>query len=88
MTIIDRRQLLPDQSRHGLNDVSVMSHRDLFGPDAKVDVLADQTTGNRIRIRSHVDRAAGTDPHIFHAAVGVEPIIRQSIQMSDVIKSA
>ncbi|MFT5095175.1 MAG: hypothetical protein ACI93T_004022 [Porticoccaceae bacterium] len=40
--MIDRRQLLADQSRHGLNEVSVMSHRDLFGTDAKVDELPDQ----------------------------------------------
>ena len=46
MTIVNGGQLLADQSRHGLNEVSVMSHSDLFGPDTKVDELADQPTGN------------------------------------------
>jgi hypothetical protein len=46
VTIIDRRQLLANQSRLGLNEVSVMTHGDLFGPDAKVNELADEPTGN------------------------------------------
>ena len=86
VTIIDRRQILADQSRHGLNEVSVMSHRDLFGPDAKVDELADQSTGNRVRVGSYVDRAAARDSHALDDVVCVEPFIGQSIQMSQIIK--
>ena len=63
-----------------------MSHRDLFGPDAKVDELANQSTGNRVRVGSHANGAAGTDRHTFLNVVRVEPIVRQSIQMSHVIK--
>jgi len=86
VTIIDSGQLLTDQSRHGLNEVSVMSHRDLFGPDAKVDELADQPTGNRVRVGAHTNGAAGTDFHTFLNVVCVEPFIGQAIQMSQVIK--
>ena len=86
MTIIDRRQVLADQSRHDLNNVSVMSHRDLFGPGAQVHELADQPTGNRIRVGSHVDRAAARDPHALDDVVRVEPFVRQPIQMSQIIK--
>jgi hypothetical protein len=32
-----------------------MSHRDLFGPAAKVDELADQPTGNRVRVGAHTN---------------------------------
>jgi hypothetical protein len=42
-------------SRDGLNEVPVMSHRDLFGPAAKVDELADQPTGNRVRVGAHTN---------------------------------
>jgi len=63
-----------------------MSHRDLFGPDAKVDELADQPTGNRVRVGSHVDRAAARDSHALDDVVCVEPFIRQSIQMSQIIQ--
>jgi hypothetical protein len=86
VTIIDGSQLLADQSRHGLNNVSVMSHRDLFGPDAQVNELADQPTGNRVRVGSHGDRAAARDSHALDDVVRVEPFIGQSIQMSQVIQ--
>jgi hypothetical protein len=78
--------MLPDQSRHGLNEVSVMSRCDLFGTDAKVDELPDQPTGNRVRVGSHGDRAAARDSHTLDDVVRVEPFIRQSIQMSQIIK--
>ena len=77
VTIIDRRQVLADQSRHDLNNVSVMSHRDLLGPDAQVNELADQPTGNRVRVGSHVDRAAARDSHTLDDVVRVEPFIGQ-----------
>tara|TARA_Y100000385_G_C13052534_1_gene620465 strand:- start:301 stop:660 length:360 start_codon:yes stop_codon:yes gene_type:complete len=86
VTIIDRRQILSDQSRHGLNEVSVMSHRDLFGSDAKVNLTADQPTGNRVRVGPHVDRAAARDSHALDDVICVEPFIGQSIQMSQIIK--
>jgi len=86
VTIIDRRQILPDQSRHDLNKVSVMSHRDLFGPDAKVHELADQPTGNRVRVGSYVDCAAARDSHTFDNVVRVEPFVRKLLQMREIIK--
>jgi hypothetical protein len=63
-----------------------MSHRDLFGPAAKVDELADQPTANRVRVGGHTNGAAGTDFHTFLNVVCVEPFIGQTIQMSQVIK--
>jgi|GEM_PF-1749245 len=86
VTIIDGGQILADQSRHGLNVVFVMCHRDLFGLDAKVDELADQPAGNRVRVGAHVDRAAARDTHALDDVVCVEPFIGQSIQMSQIIK--
>jgi hypothetical protein len=86
VTIVDGSQLLADQARHGLNEVSVMSHRDLFRPDAKIDELSDQPTGDRVRVGSHGDRAAATDSHALDDVVCVEPFIRQSIQMREIIK--
>ena len=62
-----------------------MSRRDLFGTDAKVDELPDQSTGNRVRVGSHGDRAAARDSHTLDDVVRVEPFIRQSIQMSQII---
>ena len=67
--IIDRRQLLADQSRHRLNQVSVMSHSDLFSTDAKVDELIDQPAGNRVRVGSHTDRAAAGNSHALDDVV-------------------
>ena len=37
--IIDGRLVLADNSRHRLNQMAMMSHRDLFGTDAKIDEL-------------------------------------------------
>ena len=63
-----------------------MRHRDLFGPDTKVDELANQSTGNRIRVGPNANGAAGTDFHTFLYVVCVEPFIGQAIQMSQVVK--
>jgi hypothetical protein len=86
VSIIDRCQLLADQPRHRLNQVSVMSHRDLFGTDAKVDELVDQPTGNRVCVGSHVDRAAARNSHALDDVVSVKRLVRQSIQVRKIIK--
>lgn len=44
MPIIDGRLVLADNSRHRLNQMTMMSHRDLFGTDAQIDKLTDQPT--------------------------------------------
>lgn len=86
VSIIDGRQVLADQPRHGLNEVSLMRHYDLFGTDPQVDELADQSAGNRIGIGSHIDRTAARDSHTFDDVVGVEPFVRQPVQMCEILK--
>jgi hypothetical protein len=44
VAIIDGRLILADNPWHRLNQMTMMRHRDLFGTDAKVDELANQTT--------------------------------------------
>ena len=63
-----------------------MSHRDLFGSDAKVHELSDQPTGNGVRVRSYANRAAGTDLYTFLNVIRVQSFVGQSIQVSEVIK--
>ena len=41
---IDGRLILADNPWHRLNQMTMMRHRDLFGTDAKVDEVANQTT--------------------------------------------
>jgi len=84
--IVDRCQMLADQPRHRLNRLAVMSHRDRFGTDAQVDQLSDQPAGNRVGVRPHQDRAAGTDAYAPDDVVRVQTLIRQSIQMGLIIQ--
>ena len=46
VAIVDRDLLLANQSRHGLNGVTMMSHGDLFGSNAHIHLPADQPAGN------------------------------------------
>lgn len=84
--IIDRGQMLTNQSRHDLNDVTVVRHRDLFGTDPQINQLTDQSAGNRVGVGSHADRAAARDPHTFDDVVGIETLLRQSVQMCQVLE--
>jgi len=44
VAIVDGRLILADNAWHRLNQMTVMSHRDLFCADAKIDELPNQTT--------------------------------------------
>ena len=44
VAIVDGRLILTDNAWHRLNQMTVMSHRDLFCADAKIDELPNQTT--------------------------------------------
>jgi hypothetical protein len=44
VAIVNGRLILADDSRHRLDQMAMMSHRDLFGTDAKINKLADQST--------------------------------------------
>lgn len=79
--IVDRHQLLAHQPRHGLNVMSLVRDCDLFGTNPQIDQLADQSAGNRIRIGSHIDRAAARNTDSLNDVVGVELLIRQPVQM-------
>ena len=86
VTIIDGRLILADNPGHHLNQMPVMSDGDLFGTDAKIDELTNQPTRHRIGIGPHMNCTAATDAHTLDGVVGVEPIVRQSFQMSKVIE--
>ena len=86
VTIIDGRLSLADNSRHGLNQMPVMSDGDLFGTDPKIDELTNQPTRHRIGIGAHMNRAAATDAHTLDDVVSVKPLVRQAFQMSKIIK--
>jgi hypothetical protein len=43
MTIINGRLILADNARHLLNQMAMMSHRDLLGTDAQIDKLTNQS---------------------------------------------
>jgi hypothetical protein len=80
VAIINRRLVFPDQSRHDLDDMFLMGHRDLFGGHTHVDQLTNQPTGDRIRIGSHLNRAAFGDSHTQQYVVGVEAFVGQSAE--------
>ena len=86
VAIIDGRLVLADNSRHRLDQMTMMRHSNLFGTDAKIDELTDQPTRYRIRVGTHIDCAAATDASVLDDVVGVEHCIGQSLQMSKVIK--
>lgn len=44
VTIINRCLILANDPRHRLNQMTVMSHRDLLSTDAKIDEIAYQST--------------------------------------------
>lgn len=80
VAIIDRRLVFSDQSRHDLDDISLMRHSDLFSGHTHINQLSDQPTGDRIRIGSHLNRAAFADSHAVQHVVGIEAFVRQSAQ--------
>lgn len=86
VAIIDGRLVLADNSRHRLNQMTMMRHSNLFGTDAKIDELTDQPTRYRIRVGPHVDRTAAADTNALDDVVGVEHGVGQSLEMSKVIK--
>ena len=86
MTIVNGRLILADDSRHRLAQMTMMSHRDLFGTEAKIDELADQPTWHRIDVGPRIDRAAATDTNPLDDVVRVEHPVGQPPQMSGVIE--
>lgn len=86
VSVVNGRLILADDPRHRLDQMAMMSHRDLFGTDAKIDKLADQSTRHRIRVGPHIDRAAATDANPFDDVVGVEHVVGQWPEMGRVIE--
>ena len=86
VAIVNGRLILADDSRHRLDQMAMMSHRDLFGSDAKIDKLAYQPTWHRVRVGPHIDRAAATDANPLDDVVGVEHRVWQRPQMGGVIE--
>lgn len=77
VAIVDQHLLFADQPRHGLNRVPLMRHADLFGADANIDRLTNQSAGNGIRVGPHLDRTASADPNAAEHVVGVETCLGQ-----------
>lgn len=73
VSVVDACGLLADKPRHRLNERSLMSHRDGFSGNSRVDLTANQTTGNRVRVGTNVDRRAFTDANSLLRVIGVEP---------------
>lgn len=86
VTIADCRLILANDSRHRLNQMTMMSHRDLFGTDAQINKLADQSTRHRVRVGPDIDRAAATDANPLEDVVGVEHCVGQWPEMGGVIE--
>lgn len=80
VAIIDRRLLLANQSRHGLNQTPLVRHRDLFGTHPHIHRLTDQSAGNGIRVGADLNRAAAADAHAVQMIVRVEAFLRQPLQ--------
>lgn len=80
VTIINRHQFLTRQSRHRLNEVALVSHRDLLGPDPDIHLLSNQPAGNRIRVGPHLNGAAFADAQARQLVVGLHPFGRQCME--------
>lgn len=86
VSVVNGRLILADDSRHRLNQMTMMSHRDLFGSDAKINKLANQSTWHRVRVGPHIDRAAATHANPLDDVVGVEHRVGQRPEMGGVIE--
>jgi len=86
VSVVNGRLILADDPRHRLDQMAMMSHRDLFGTDAKIDKLADQSTWHRVRVGPHIDRAAAADTNPLDDVVGVEHHVGQRPEMGGVIE--
>lgn len=81
VAVINRCQIPAHQTWHCLDHMTAVSDRDGLRSNPQIDLFADQTTGNRVRIRSHHDGAAGAHSNVVHDVVGVQTLIRKSPQM-------
>ena len=78
MAIIDRHTVLAHQSRHRLHGVALVGDCDLLGAHAYIDALPNQTTRNRIRVGSHVDRATFADSNASQNVIRVQTRLGES----------
>jgi hypothetical protein len=69
----------PPESRQGVELPGPVPDVESFGPDVNIDLLADQTAGQRICVAADVDRAPGIDPGLEPAS-HLQPTIRQGRQ--------
>jgi hypothetical protein len=80
VAIVDRRLAFSHQSRHDLDNMSLMGHRDLFGGHTHINQQTNQPTGDRIRIGAYLNRAALGDAHAREYVVGVEAFSGQAAE--------
>jgi hypothetical protein len=81
MTIVDAGGLLASESRHRLNHVPLVRHRDCLGADSHIDFSSDQATGYRVSVSANVDRRAFADADAFKLVIGIESNIGKSTKL-------
>jgi hypothetical protein len=79
VAVIDAMLAPPPESRPGVELPGPVPDVESFGPDVNIDLLADQTAGQRICVAADVDRAPGIDPGLEPAS-HLQPTIRQGRQ--------
>jgi hypothetical protein len=67
--------------RHPLDEDALMRDLDPLGPDLGIHRPANQPTGNRIHVLSHMNRAALMNAKAREHLIRIEPMIGQSAQM-------
>jgi len=77
VAVVDACCLLADETIHRLDDHIAPHHRDGLRSDPGVDFRSDQSTGDRVRVATDVDRRAFAHANAFGNVVGVEPLCGQ-----------
>jgi hypothetical protein len=80
VTVIDRVFTAAGQTRHLLNLDSRVPYFDLLDVDHDIDLLTDQTAGNRVRIPLDLNRTAAVNFDSAHPLHVIEPARRQFTQ--------
>jgi hypothetical protein len=79
MAVIDPMLVRAPQTRHPLHQLARVPHLDLFHPDPRLDLRADQPRRHRIGVVLHPDRAATLDAHAYPAH-RLQTLTRQATQ--------
>lgn len=86
VTIIDRRQALADQTRHRLNQMTMMRNGNRFRGDPQIHQFSNETAGNGVGIRANRDGAAAAHPDAPNDIVCVQTLIGERLQVGLVVE--